>query len=363
MVTQGLKNAMRQGGQAGRAAMISRPRVCLVGLLLVGMGGRLAVAARPPAYHLMKKLSVGGEGGWDYLAMDPVARRLYVTHSDRVVVMDADSGAKVGEVANTPGVHGVALAPKLGRGFTSNGREGTVTIFDLKSLKELGRVKVGTGPDCILFDPATRRVFTFNGRSADATAIDAATGQVVGTIALGGRPEFAVADGKGKLFVNLEDKSELLALDPRQLSVLHRWPLAPGEEPSGLAFDAAHRRLFSVCSNQKMIVMDADSGRVVASPTIGRGPDACVFDPKTGLAFSSNGRDGTLTVIREDGPDHFSEVATVPTQAGARTMTLDAKTHRLFLATAEAAPVPAGTDTPRQRSFVPGSFTVLVVGE
>jgi DNA-binding beta-propeller fold protein YncE len=334
-------------------------------LLLFGMGSRLALAARVPAYHVLKKVSVGGEGGWDYLTADPQARRLYVTHSDRVVVIDLDTGTKVGEVGNTPGVHGVALAPRLGRGFTSNGREGTVTIFDLKSLKELGRVQVGTGPDCILFDPATQRVFTFNGRSQDATAIEAASGKVAGSIALGGRPEFAVADGKGKLFVNLEDKSEVLALDARQLSVLHRWSLAPGEEPSGLALDRAHRRLFSVCSNQKMVILDADDGHVVATPSIGLGPDACRFDARRHLAFSSNGRDGTLTVIREDGPDRFEVVATVPTQAGARTMELDEKTGHVFLSTAEVAPATAtaGTEAPRRRSFVPGSFTVLVVGE
>jgi DNA-binding beta-propeller fold protein YncE len=347
--------------QRGRS--LSGVRLCLCGLLLAGIGSRLLGAAAAPAYHMMKKIGVGGEGGWDYLAVDSQARRLYVTHSDRVVVVDVDNGSKLGEIGNTPGVHGVALAPKLGRGFTSNGRENSVTIFDLKSLKELGRVKVGTGPDAILFDPATRRVFTMNGRGGDATAIEAASGQVAGTIPLGGRPEFAVADGKGELFVNLEDKSELLALDARKLTVLHRWPLAPGEEPSGLAMDRAHRRLFSVCGNEKMVILDADSGHIVATPTIGRGPDACIFDSKRGLAFSSNGRDGTLTMIREESPDRFSEVAAVPTQTGARTMALDEKTGRVFLATAEFAPQSTGAEAPRRRAIVPGSFTILVVGE
>jgi DNA-binding beta-propeller fold protein YncE len=346
-----------------RAGTWGRVGLCLCGLLLAGIGGRWAVAAGQPTYHLLKQTKTGGEGGWDYLTVDPQSRRLYISRSDHVQILDVDTGSKVGEIANTPGVHGIALAPRLGRGFTSNGREGTVTIFDLKSLKELGRPKVGTGPDAILFDPASKRVFTFNGRSQDATAIDAASGQVAGTIALGGKPEFAVSDGKGEIFVNIEDKSELLALDPRHLTVLHRWPLAPGEEPSGLALDRAHRRLFAVCGNQKMVVVDADSGKVVATPPIGRGPDACTFDPKTGRAFSSNGRDGTLTVIHEDGPDRFSEVATVPTQVGARTMAIDEKTGRIILVTAEVAPTPAGTEAPRRRSFVPGSFTVLVVGE
>jgi len=329
-------------------------------LLLVVIGNRLEAAAQAPAYHVLKKFKVGGEGGWDYLTVDPEMHRLYVTHSDRVVVIDAQDGSKVGEILNTTGVHGVALAPELGRGFTSNGREGTVTIFDLKSLKELGRAKVGTNPDCILFDPATKRVFAFNGRSQDATALDGATGQVAGAIALGGKPEFAVADGKGELFVNLEDKSEVLALDARALTVLHRWSLAPGEGPSGLALDREHRRLFSVCGNQKMVVMDADSGKVLATPAIGRGPDACAFDPGRQLAFSSNGQDGTLTVIRAEGPGHFDAVATVATQAGARTMALDAKTGRVFLATADLAPGDMGG---RRRSFVPGSFTILVVGD
>ena len=363
MGAQRFWNHVMEKAMANRARIVSRLRLCLIGLLLVGIGGRLAAAARAPVYHLLKKLSAGGAGGWDYLTLDPQARRLYISRSDHVAVMDVDTGSKVGEIANTPGVHGIALAPHLGRGFTSNGREGTVTIFDLKSLKELGRVTVGTGPDCILYDPATRRVFTMNGRSQDATAVDAAKGQVAGSIALGGRPEFAVADGKGELFVNLEDKSELLVLDARRLSVLHRWPLAPGEGPSGLALDPAHRRLFAVCDNEKMVILDADDGHVVATPAIGRGPDACLFDPKTKLAFSSNGQDGTLTVIHEESPDRFNVVANVPTQMGARTMALDAKTGRVFLATAQVAPPPAGAEAPRRRSFVPGSFTILVVGE
>jgi DNA-binding beta-propeller fold protein YncE len=342
---------------------MSRVRICLCGLLLVGLGSGLAVAARTPAYHVMKKMKTGGEGGWDYLTMDPQARRLYISRSDHVDVVDTDSGSKVGEVGNTSGVHGIALAPRLNRGFTSNGRDGTVTIFDLKSLKEVGRVTVGTGPDCIIYDPATQRVFTMNGRSQDATAVDAADGKVAGSIALGGRPEFAVADGKGEVFVNLEDKSELLALDAQKLSVLHRWPLAPGDGPSGLAMDTAHRRLFSVCGNQKMVILDADDGHVVATPDIGQGPDACAFDSKQQLAFSPNGRDGTLTVIHEETPDHFTVAATVPTQVGARTMALDAKTGQVFLVTAEVVPPPAGTDAPRRRSFVPGSFTILQVGE
>lgn len=335
----------------------------LLGLLLVGMGSQVAGAVGTPAYHVLKKRNAGGEGGWDYLNVDAQARRIYISRGDHVDVVDADTGSKVGTIANTPGVHGIALAPRLGRGFTSNGREGTVTIFNLKDLKEIGRVPVGQNPDAIMYDPASHRVFTMNGRSNDATAVDAATGKVDGTIPLGGRPEFAVADGKGEVFINIEDKSEIVAVDARQLKVLHHWSIAPGDGPSGLAIDRAHRRLFSVCGNQKMVIVDADTGHVVATPTIGQGPDACAFDPKRQLAFSSNGRDGTLTVIHEDSPDHFSEVATVPTQMGARTMALDEKTGHVVLVTAEFAPPPAGQEAPRRRPMVPGSFTILEVGE
>jgi YVTN family beta-propeller protein len=328
--------------------------------LVVLSAATAAPGDRAPAYHVIKKIKVGGDGFWDYLTMDADAHRLYVSHADRVVVLNVEDGTTVGEVANTPGVHGIALAPKLGRGFTSNGRENTVTIFSLDSLKEIGRVKVGSNPDAIMFDPASGRVFTFNGRSNDTTAVDAATGQVVGTLALGGKPEFAVTDGKGEIFVNIEDKSEIVAFDARKLTELHRWSIAPGEEPSGLALDARHRRLFAVCGNEKMAVVDADSGKVVATPAIGHGPDAAAFDRKHQLAFSSNGQDGTLTVLHEDGPNTFKTVATVPTQRGARTMALDEKTGRIYLATAEFGPPVAGQ---RRPSMIPGSFTILVVGE
>jgi DNA-binding beta-propeller fold protein YncE len=279
------------------------------------------------------------------------------------MVLDADAGTLVGELPDTPGVHGVALAPELGRGFTSNGRGATVTIFDLKSLRALGQAKTGTNPDAIVYDPASKRVFTFNGGSADATAIDAASGAVAGTIALNGRPEFAVADGAGRIYVNLEDKSKLLALDSRRPAVVSRWPLAPCEEPSGLAMDVRHQRLFIGCANQLMAVADALSGRIITTLPIGRGVDANAFDPETSLAFSSNG-DGTLTVVREESPDKFTVVENVATQRGARTMALDPKTHNIFLVTAEFGPLPAPTpENPRPRpAIVPGSFVVLVFG-
>jgi DNA-binding beta-propeller fold protein YncE len=278
------------------------------------------------------------------------------------MVLDADSGKLLGEISDTPGVHGIALTPELGRGFTSNGRGNNVTIFDLASLKVLGTVETGKNPDAIVYDPATQRVFTFNGGSHDSTAIDAAKGAVVGTIALGGRPEFAVADGKGAIFANLEDKSEIVAIDSRKLTLTARWLLAPCEEPTGLAIDREHRRLFAGCNNKLMAVVDADGGRLLATLPIGRGVDATAFDPETALAFSSNG-EGTLTVVHEESPEKFTVVENVPTQRGARTMALDPKTHRIFLVTAEYGPAPTPTaENPRPRPIiVPGTFVVLVV--
>jgi YVTN family beta-propeller protein len=315
--------------------------------------------AAPPGYHILKKIPLGGDGSWDYLTMDSVGRRLYVARSNRIMVIDVDEGKLIGEVANTPGVHGVALVPQRNRGFTSNGGDGTVTVFDLKTLKQTARIKVGQGPDAILYDPSTNRIFTCNGRSKDMTAIDAETEKVVGTVKLEGKPETAVSDEKGNLFVNLEDTSELLAIDVRGLKVVHRWPLAPGEEPTGLAIDLATHRLFSTCHSGQMIVMDTESGKVIASPKIGRGTDAAAFDPATELAFSSNS-DGTLTLIHKDADGKYETVESVSTQAGARTMSLDLKTHNILLA---AAKTRAGGGGGQRRSYEPGSFTILVVGK
>ena len=321
-----------------------------------------AGAAGPSGYHVAKTYKLGGEGWWDYLTFDGATGRLFIARATRVMVVDAGTGKLLGEIPDTPGVHGIALAPELGRGFTSNGRGNAVTIFDLASLKVLGTVETGKNPDAIAYDPATQRVFTFNGGSDDSTAIDAAKGAVAGTLALGGRPEFAVADGQGAIFANLEDKSEIVAIDTRKLVVTARWPLAPCEEPSGLAIDREHRRLFSGCANKLMAIVDAASGRVLATLPIGRGVDAAAFDPETAFAFSSNG-EGTLTVIHEDSPEKFSVVENVPTQKGARTMALDPKTRRVFLVTAEYGPAPAATaENPRPRpGIVPGSFVVLVL--
>jgi DNA-binding beta-propeller fold protein YncE len=315
-------------------------------------------------YRVLRKYEIGGEGRWDYLSVDADARRLYVPRQTHVMVLDADSGKVVGDIPDTEGVHGVALAPGQGRGFTSNGRANTATIFDLKTLKVLGTVRTGENPDAILFDPFARRVFTFNGRSQDATAFDAADGKVLGTIDLGGKPETGVSDGRGQVFVNIEDKSEIVRIDPKELNVTARWPIAPGKEPSGLALDVRNRRLFSVCGNEKMVVLDADSGKIVTTLPIGQGVDGAAFDPETGQAYSSNG-DGTLTVVHEVDPAHFSVVQTVQTQRGARTMALDPKTHRIYLPTAqfEKAPTSAPTTGRARPNVVPNSFTILVVGQ
>lgn len=315
-------------------------------------------------YHVAKKITLGGEGGWDYLNCDSQARRLYISRATRVMVLDADSGKSVGEIPDTDGVHGIALAPSLGKGFTSNGRANDVSEFDLKTLKVEQRIKTGEGPDAILFDPATSRVFTFNGHSHDSTAIDAKTGKVIATFPLDGKPEFAVSDGLGKIFVNIEDKSQLLAIDAVKLTVLSRWDLSPCQEPSGLAIDTTNRRLFSGCDNKLMAIVNADTGKVITTLPIGEGVDATAFDSERKLAFSSNGRDANLTVIHEDSPDKFSVVENVPTQKGARTMALDTKTGNVYLVTADfGATPPATAEHPRPRpAMLPNTFVLLVLG-
>jgi YVTN family beta-propeller protein len=318
----------------------------------------------PSGYHLLKKITLGGEGGWDYITFDSPTRRLFISRQSKVIVLDVDSEKVVGEIPNTEGVHGIALAPEFNRGFTSNGRANTVTIFDLKTLAVIGTVPAGTNPDAIVYDPASKRVFAMNGRSSNSTAIDAATGKVVATIPLSGKPEFAVADGAGHVYVNIEDKSEMWQIDSQKLAAITHWPLAPCKEPSGLAIDVEHHRLFSGCDNKMMVVVDADSGKVIATPPIGEGVDADAFDPGTGFAFASNGQSATLTVVHEDSPDKFNVVEDVPTQKGARTMALDPKTREVYLVTADFGPRPAPTaETPHPRPpILPNSFVVLVYG-
>lgn len=335
--------------------------------LLVALAFLQTPAAAPQGYHVQKTFDVGGDGGWDYLTFDGDAHRLFVSRSTRVMVVDTESGKVAGEIPDTEGVHGIALVPEAGRGFTSNGRAGTATIFDLKTLKTIGTVETGKNPDAILYDPFSKRVFTFNGRSGDATAIDAAEGKAAGTIELGGKPESGASDGAGHVFVNVEDKSEVVEFDPKTLKVLAHWPLAPGEEPSGMAIDRKNHRLFVGCSNQKMVVLDSESGKVVATCEIGKGVDANGFDEGTACAFASCG-DGTLTVVHEKDPMTFEVVENAKTERGARTMALDPKTHTIYLATAkfeepkEAAPAEASGGR-RRPPMVPGSFKLLVVGK
>lgn len=333
--------------------------------LVIGVAAAAAPqASLPGGYHLLEKHVLGGEGGWDYLALDGRTRLLYVTHGNAVEILNVDTGVKGQPITGLQGVHGVAFAPERDRGYISNGRGNSVTVFDLETHKVLAEIpSSGQNPDAIMYDKFSDRVFTFNGRTANATAIDAATDKVVGTVDLGGKPEFAVTDGQGTIFVNNEDKSEVVAFDARSLKVLKSWSIAPGESPSGLAIDLGHKRLFSVC-DKVMAVSDYVNGRLVTTVPIGGGPDAVRYDPATGLVFASNG-EGTLTVVKQGSADQYTVLETVPTARGARTMELDPKTHHVFVVTAEYGPAPAPTaEQPRPRpTIVPGSFTVLEFGK
>jgi len=328
---------------------------CFTGSLLLAAG----------SYQVSKSIPIPGSGGWDYLLADSDARRLYVSHGSEVDVVNLDTGELAGKIPDTNGVHGIAIAPELKRGFVSAGRDNQVVIFNLEDLSVIGKTKTGENPDGILYDPHSKRVFTFNGRSKDLTAIDAKTGRVEGTLALGGKPEFPATDGKGNVYVNIEDTSELVRFDPRELKIKNRWPLAPCESPSGLAIDTEKHRLFSVCENEIMAVVDAESGRVVATVPTGAGTDAAAFDPQTKLAFASNGGSGTLSVIQQKTADEYLTVADVKTQRGARTMALDTKTHTVYLSDADFGPAPAPTPQnahPRPQ-ILPGSFKLLVVSQ
>lgn len=323
-----------------------------------------AWAFAPAQYQVKQKYVLGGEGGWDYLTFDPAGKRLFISRGTHVMVVDPYKGTVLGDIPDTPGVHGIALAQDLGKGFISNGRDNSITVFDLKTLKETARIKIeGENPDAILYDPASKRVFTFNGRSKNATVVDAAAGTIVGNIPLDGKPEFGVADGKGMVFVNIEDKSEVTSIDAKKAAVVKSWPLAPCEEPSGLAMDLKTRRLFAGCHNKMMAVMNADTGKVIATPAIGDGVDANAFDADKQLAFSSNG-DGTLTVVHEDSADKFTVMENAETAKFARTMALDTTDHDVYLVTAEIETAPPTKEGERpRRSMKPGTFTLLVVGK
>ncbi len=328
------------------------------------LAATLVAQSTPSGYHVTRRIPVTGEGGWDYVTFDTSRSRLFISRSTRVEVVDANSGQLVGEIPNTGGVHGIALAYALNKGYTSNGRDTTVTVFDFVTLAPTKTIHVtGAGPDGIMYDSASQRVFTFNGRGQSTTAIDAVGDTVVGTLPLGGKPEAAVSDGNGHIFVNIEDKSSIVEFDATSLTIIHTYALAPCEEPSGLAMDQAHHVLFAGCGNKVMGVIDSNTGRVIATPTTDDGTDANAFDPITGIAFSSNGA-GTLTLVTQTAPGKFAS-ENIPTERGARTMALDPKTHRVYLITAGFNPAPAATPTqPRPRpSMIPGSFVVLVVGK
>ena len=339
-------------------------RGCLLLLSLLTLAPLAATqAADAPRYSITHQVPLPGDEGWDYLLYDQAGHRLFVSHGTRVLVVDAEKLTVTGEIPDTPGVHGIALADDLGRGYISAGRAGTVVVFDLKTLARLREIKVtGDNPDAILYDPATHRVFTFNGRGRNATAIDARTGEIAGTVALDAKPEFAATDAKGRVYVNLEDKSSLAVLDPHKVSVEATWPIPGCEEPSGLALDAAHGRLFPVCDNKVMAVVDVATGKVLGTAPIGGGVDAAGFDPGTGLVFASCG-EGVLTVVRVGSSGRPEVVQSVTTQRGARTMALDLEKHRVFLVTADfSQPPPATAAQPHPRpAMVPGSFRLLVL--
>jgi DNA-binding beta-propeller fold protein YncE len=328
----------------------------LAATILSILGGALAPVCRADGpYHFRGEIPVGGEGGWDYLSVDPVGRRLYVSHATKVVVIDIDKNEIVGEIADTPGIHGVALAPDLKRGFTSNGRENKAGIVDLETLQTLSKVDTGQNPDGMLYEPGRQEVYMFNGHGRSATVFDAKTGTIVATIPLSGKPEFAAADPKaGRVYDNIEDKSEVAVIDTTTHQVVATWPIAPGEEASGMAIDVEHHRLFLGCGNKLMAMMDSTNGKVVATAPIGQGVDANAFDPGTQLAFASCS-DGTVTITKEETPDKLTVVQTLTTELGARTMTLDPKTHNIYLATAKF-------QAPPVHKVVPGSFKILVYG-
>jgi len=331
-------------------------------LSILALAAAAAFAAE--GYKVLNKIKIGGTGGWDYVSVDAAAGRLYASHGTIVEVVDLNAGKVVGQVMQLHGVHGIAVAPDLNKGFISNGQSSSVTVFDLKTLQKTGEPATGQNPDAICYEPKTQRVFTFNGNSKDATAINAKTNEAVGTTPVGGRPEFCVADGSGKLYDNIEDTNEIVEIDAAKPAVTRRWSLAPCDGPSGLAIDVKNKKLFSVCSNRMMAVSDIATGKVIATPAIGAGPDAAGFDAGTGLAFSSNG-DSTLTIVKLVN-GKYEAVDSVPTEPRARTMTVDEKLHRVYLLAAEYGPPPEpkeGQKKGGRAPVLPDTFHVLVVGK
>jgi len=352
----------------------------LATIFAFGVLGIFASSARPQqpgasGYKIANKVVLGGDGGWDYLEVDPATHHVFISRGTHVMVID-DNGKIIGDIPDTAGVHGIAIAPEFNRGFITDGQASQLTIFDLATFKTIGTAATDRGADGIVYDPASKRVFAMNGAGNSATAVDAATGSVVGTVQLGGRPEFPAADGKGHVFANLEDKSELVELDSKTLTILNTWPLAPCESPSGLAIDAEHERLVVGCHNNLMAFVDGTNGKVVATVLIPSGVDANRFDPLTGFAFASTGSgDGAITIAHEESPDKFTLVDTVPTMSGARTMAIDYSDHTIYTVSAQMQPAvapsadatqvapttgAAGGGRPGRRPMVPGTFTVLI---
>ena len=324
----------------------------------------VACSSAQSNYKITNNIPVSGNGGWDYITIDEAANRLYVSHGNEMNVVDIVTKSLIGTIPDTKGVHGIALAKDLGKGFISNGRDTSVTIIDLKTLKFTAKVKVtGTNPDAILYDPFSQKVFTFNARSSNSTVIDAKTNKVIGTIHLIGKPEFSVTDLKGKIYVNIEDKNSICVIDVNALKVEKTWSIAPGDAPSGLAIDIKNHRLFSVCENKLMVVVDSDNGKVITTLKIGEGVDGVSFDPGLNRAYSSNG-EGTITVVQEKDANTFTVLENVMTQKGARTITVNTKTHKLYLPTAVYGEAPAATaQNPYPRAAIkPGTFTVLEIG-
>jgi DNA-binding beta-propeller fold protein YncE len=335
-----------------------------MGAALLALSAPAAQVQAAPQYRIVHEVKLPGDDGWDYLTFDDAAHRLFIAHGTQVLVVDTDHLTPAGTIADTPGVHGIALAPDVGHGYISAGRSGTIVVFDLKTLARLKEIKAtGENPDAILYDSATHRVFSFNGRGRNATVIDAKTDTVIGTIALDAKPEFAVADGKGRVYVNLEDKSSIAQIDGQHLTVSAVWPIAGCEEPSGLAIDLTGQRLFAGCDNKVMAVVDAKSGHTLGTAPIGAGVDAAAYDSGMRLAFASCGSDAVLTAVRAAGSGAPEVVASIPTQRGARTMALDEHSHRLFLVTASfGAPAAATPERPHPRPpILPGTFRLLVV--
>lgn len=328
--------------------------LCITFLLSSG-----SLVGTQPGYKVVNQIHLEGDGGWDYLSVDEDAGRLYVSHSTMALVVDLKTGKQIGKIDGTIGIHGITFIKELNKGFTSNGRDNSITVFDLKTLEVTGKIQVsGKNPDAILYDSFSGKLFTFNGGSSNASVIDPKQGKEIETIQLDGKPEFPQTNGNGKIFVNIEDKSEISVIDVNSLKVEKSWSITPGEEPSGLALDNETHRLFSVCGNKLMVISDADAGKVITTLPIGDGCDGVAFDPATKRAFSSNGADGTITAVQEENKDTYKVIETVATKRGARTITIDKTTHHLYLSTAEFGEAKPGE---RRPPIKPGTFRILDV--